>query len=203
MTVGPAYGKPLSIPVSLTRWRGFDSRGRVVGKRSKFKRMPRDLYRTFDPRALDALGPHLAPGTEFVEPCAGAFDLAAQLIAAGHWCVDASDIHPLTPGIRKADALQLQPTPFPIITNPPWSRKILHAMIAHFVTVAPEAWLLFDASWFHTDQARPYLVHCTDVVTVGRLLWIPGTTMRGKDDCAWYRFTPQRSSNGITAWPKR
>lgn len=173
-----------------------------MGKRSNFKRMPRDLYRTFDPRALAALAPHLAPGTEFVEPCAGAFDLAAQLIAAGHWCMDASDIKPLTPGIRRANALKMKPQPYAIITNPPWTRKLLHEMILHFITVAPEAWLLFDASWFHTDQAIGYLRYCSDVVTVGRLLWIPGTTMRGKDDVAWYRFS--RDATGeIRAWPKR
>jgi hypothetical protein len=150
--------------------------------------MPRDLYRTFDPRALVALAPHLQPGTEFVEPCAGAYDLAAQLVAAGHWCMDASDIKPLSPGIRKADALKLKTQPYSIITNPPWSRKLLHEMILHFITAAPEVWLLFDADWIHTQQAMQFLPYLRKVVSIGRLRWIPGTKMDGKDNCCFYLF---------------
>lgn len=173
-----------------------------MAKRSNFKRLPRDLYCTIDMRAGDALAPHLAAGTKFIEPCAGAWDLAAQLVAHGHICMDASDMKPLTDGVRKADALKLQPQPYAVITNPPWTRKVMHPMILRFLTSAPEAWLLFDANWFHTDQAIPYLRYCTDVVTIGRLLWIPGTTTRGKDDAAWYRFT--RDATGeIRAWPKQ
>jgi hypothetical protein len=164
--------------------------------------MSRDLYRTIDPRAVSALAPFLAAETEFIEPCAGAFDLGAQLVAAGHWCMDASDIKPLMTGIRTADALELQPQGHTIITNPPWSRPLLHKLIMHFMHCAPEAWLLFDADWFHTDQARPYLAHCTDFVSIGRLLWIPETKMRGKDNAAWYRFSAQATGE-IRAWPKR
>lgn len=178
--------------------------GRVIkiGRRSNFKRMPRDLYRTFDPRAVAALLPHLAPETEFIEPCAGAYDLAAQLIAAGHICMAASDIHPLTAGIDQADALSITAQRFAIITNPPWSRPLLHQMILHFVTIAPEVWLLLDATWFHTEQAKALLKHCTDVVTIGRMNWVPGTTMRSKDDSCWYRFT-RAESEWVRAWPKR
>jgi len=172
-----------------------------LGKRSNFKRIPRDLYRTIDPRAGDALARLLEPETRFIEPCAGHYDLAAQLIAHGHTCMDASDIK-ATPGVRRADALKLKPQPHQIITNPPWRRDLLHAMIMHFMQIAPAAWLLFDADWFHTAQAKPYLAYCTDYAAIGRLLWIPDTTMRGKDNAAWYRFTPH-GSNRITAWPQQ
>lgn len=172
-----------------------------MGKRSKFKRIPRDLYRTFDPRAGAAIAPHLAPGTQFIEPCAGAWDLAAQLVAMGHVCMADSDIKPLTPGTPKINALKLKPQPFPIITNPPWSRPLLHKMIEHFTSIAPHCWLLFDADWFHTNQAVPFMPWLTDYVAIGRLVWIPGTTTRGKDNAAWYRFERDHDRGGITAWP--
>ncbi len=55
-----------------------------MAKRSDgdFERIPNDLYRTWDPRAVRALLPHLAPRTRFVEPCAGAGDLIDQLVNA-------------------------------------------------------------------------------------------------------------------------
>lgn len=166
-----------------------------MGKRTKhgkFKRVDRDFYRTVDIRAGNALAPHLAADTQFIEPCAGAFDLAAQLIAHGHICMAATDLAPQSPGISQADAFLLQPQPHLIITNPPWRRDLLHALILHFIAVAPACWLLFDADWLHTDQAIPFMVHCTDYVPVGRLLWIPGTTTRAKDNASWYRFEANR-----------
>lgn len=74
-----------------------------------------------------------------------------------------------------------------IITNPPWSRKLLHPMIEKFMGIAP-TWLLFDANWMFTKQARRYLPNCVKIVSVGRLKWIPDTTMSAKDDCAWFYF---------------
>jgi len=69
----------------------------------------------------------------------------------------------------------------------------------HFKDLAP-TWLLFDADWMHTKQAIPYLKYCTDIVSVGRLIWIEGTKTSGKDNCVWFRF--DRKSDGITFHPK-
>jgi hypothetical protein len=74
-----------------------------------------------------------------------------------------------------------------IITNPPWSRPILHKMILHFQRLKP-TWLLFDSDWAYNRMAAPYLDTCSDIVAVGRLKWIEGTTHSGKDNCSWYRF---------------
>lgn len=180
--------------------------GDEIGKRENksirmFPRLERDFYPTIDPRAYRALAPHLLPETSFIEPCAGAFDLAAQLIAAGHTCESATDIAPQVPYVGEADALKISAQPHAIITNPPWSRPLLHQMIEHFISIAPYTWLLLDADWFHTNQARPLLRHCTDYVAVGRLLWIPGTSTRGKDNAAWYRFEQGGNGRGIRAWP--
>ncbi len=148
-----------------------------MAKRSNFKRREADAYLTWDPRAVRALLPHLSAATRFAEPCCGEGHLVAQLIEAGHVCTHMSD---LSEGV---DALTLGPLGL-VITNPPWSRPILHALIDHW----DDSWLLFDADWAHTKQAVPYLDRCTDIVSVGRLRWIEGTKMDGKDSVCWYRF---------------
>lgn len=164
-----------------------------MGKRSDFGRVDRDFYRTIDPRAVDALNPHLYHGTKFAEPCSGYGDLRARLEMFGHECTWDSDIedrHFVTTNVR--DALALDAADIGesecIITNPPWSRPILHAMIDHFTEIAPYAWLLFDADWAHTRQSAPYMKYCRKIVSIGRLRWIPNTTMQGKDSCCWYLF---------------
>jgi hypothetical protein len=78
-----------------------------------------------------------------------------------------------------------------IITNPPWDRPILHRMIQKVVEQNATAWLLFDADWWHTKQARPYKPFCEMVISVGRVKWIEGSKSTGKDNCAWYKFVGQ------------
>ena len=111
--------------------------------------------------------------------------LLDELERSGLKCVWASDIEDgvdafnLSPDlIAKADA---------IITNPPWTRRLLHPLILHFQKLKP-TWLLFDADWAFNKHSGPYLDQCSDIVAVGRLRWIEGTTMTGKDNAAWYRF---------------
>lgn len=170
-----------------------------MGKRSSFKRIEKDYYRTIDPRAVNALLPHLEERTRYVEPCAGDGTLIEQL--DGNWdhtmkvkatLAYASDIEPQVKWVKQQDALTLTSQDLnganTIITNPPWSRHILHPMIDLFSTLKP-TWLLFDSDWMHTIQSARYMRDlCTDVVSVGRLIWIPGTKTSGKDNCCWYRF---------------
>lgn len=167
-----------------------------MGKRSDFPRVEKDYYRTIDPRAVTALVPHLRPGTKFVEPCAGAGDLMDQLEARGHVCQTAFDLDPQRADIALMDALEWSPKRYlevdEVITNPPWSRPILHSLIDHLSALKP-TWLLFDADWAHTRQSEPYMARCVKIVSVGRLIWIPGTTMSGKDNCAWYLFDARHS----------
>lgn len=161
-----------------------------MSKRSNFKRLVGDAYMTIDPKAVKPLLFFLEHKTMFIEPCAGACDLVDMLAEHGHICTHAMDIDPQDDRVNKGDALLIEcPSPLPIITNPPWTRKVLHPMIEKFVTIAPEVWLLFDADWMHTKQAIPYLnKYCTDIVSVGRVKWIKDSKMSGKDNCAWYRF---------------
>lgn len=166
--------------------------GLEIGKRSDFKRVERDFYRTIDKREIGALMPFLDPFTRYSEPTCGVGDIVIQLAEKQMICTHANDIE------WGKDALKLTReelnNPDCIITNPPWDRKILHAMIDHFVSIAPYVWLLFDADWKQTGQSSRLMKdYCTDVVAVGRLIWIPGTKMSGKDNCAWYRFSKHKS----------
>lgn len=168
-----------------------------MGKRSEFERVEKDFYRTTDPRAAVAINPHLKAGTIYAEPCYGQGDLVLSLAENGHSCGWASDIvRPNNVGYT-IDCLELTAEHLEcvdaIITNPPWSRPVLHAIIEHFVEIIPYAWLLFDADWAHTKQSAPYMEKCTDIVSIGRLIWIPGTTTSGKDNCAWYRFSKDKT----------
>ena len=56
----------------------------------------------------------------------------------------------------------------------------MHALIAHFLRILPTVWLLLETDWASTKQAPPFMPWCSDIVSVGRLRWIEGTTMSGK-----------------------
>ena len=164
-----------------------------MGKRSDFKRRPQDKYRTFDPRAAAALAPHLPWGCRFWEPCAAAADLVKTLQAHGPECIVATDTVPECEGVYRLDALTATRADVDatgvthIITNPPWTRAILHRMIMHFSEIRP-TWLLFDADWAFTCQSAPFMDRCSRVVPVGRVKWIEGSRHQAMDSCAWYHF---------------
>lgn len=161
----------------------------------KFERTPRDLYETTDPHALAPLLPHLDPGTEFGEPCAGRGALIDLLEAAGHKCVWATDIEP-----KRADIGELNAMTIPRIgarnirakrwiTNPPWTRSILHPIIDRLSAMLP-CFFLFDSDWAYTRQSETLIWRCSRIIPVGRVKWIPGSEGVGFDNCSWYEFLP-------------
>ena len=156
-----------------------------MGKRSDFERRPMDDYAT-PVKAVAPLKPFLGSVKRFAEPCSGDGALIAHLEACGLSCAFSGDLR------RGFDALQITKWDVEgcdaIITNPPWTRSLLHPMIDRFRRLKP-TWLLFDADWMHTKQASPYLPYCSDIVSVGRLKWIEGSKYSGKDNVAWFRFT--------------
>ena len=83
-----------------------------------------------------------------------------------------------------------------IITNPPWSREVLHGLITHFQSIAP-TWLLLDADWKQTRQAAPFLPHCSDIVAIGRVKWIEGSKYTGKDNACWYKFDSRHTAGPV------
>ena len=166
---------------------------------NQFERIDKDFYPTIDDRAVLALIPHIQRVKSYVEPCCGQMHLVEMLerLKPDLKCFEYSDID------NGQNALDINEDYLlgadAIITNPPWSRPILHQMIMHFKDLAP-TYLLFDADWAHTKQAIPYLKYCTDIISVGRLIWIEGTKMTGKDNVCWYRF--DKESSGIEFHPK-
>lgn len=181
-----------------------------IGKRSTFERVERDFYRT-PPEAVAPLVPHLPADFTYWEPCAGDGALIDALWAVGGqnepYCALASDLVPQRNDILTIDALTVPRQHVVsewkcnfIITNPPWTRQILHPMIEHFSAMRP-TWLLFDADWMHTKQSAPFMGWCRKVVSVGRVKWIPDSKHTGKDNCAWYLF--DQNSTGPTVFVGR
>jgi hypothetical protein len=163
-----------------------------MGKRSDFPRRPMDSYDTPEEAVLPLL-PFLMDVHTFAEPCAGNGFLIRALEKHGLKCVWASDLRadvrkPVKGGI---DALKLTRNDLlraeAIISNPPWTRELLHPMIKHFMRLKP-TWLLFDADWMHNQQAVPFIVHCRAIVSVGRVKWMDGSAHTGLDNAAWFLF---------------
>jgi hypothetical protein len=190
-----------------------------MGRWSRFDRIPNDLYPTIDDRAFDPLVPFLLRDgiKTYAEPCWGLGHLEKGFQRFGLTCVSRSDIDPpeaddpdlcfpvadtvhrldgrfLTrDGLNGADA---------IITNPPWSRDVLHELIPLWAGFAT-TWLLFDAAWKNNGRTVPHLIekHCTDFVPLPRLKWFGGQHTAARD-CGWYRFCAQGSPSGLRFWPR-
>jgi hypothetical protein len=149
----------------------------------KFARSPADDYAT--PRsALEPLLPHLCREKPIVEPCPGDGYLSAHLGRAGF------TVYPKDGDARTAQ-YRVWGAKWVFVTNPPWSRELLHPIIENLSNQAP-TWLLFDADWAHTVQSIPYLPRLTNIVSVGRVKWMPGSESVGYDNACWYRFGPPR-----------
>lgn len=175
-----------------------------MGKRSDFQRMERDYYPT-PKKALEPLADWLNDHNEqgwFAEPCYGAGDLADALIEMTDMeCGFACDIEPQDVRVERKDALSTTLDDLGhcdyIITNPPWSRDVLHPMIEHFSVMKP-TWLLFDSDWMHTIQSKPFLPLLDTIISVGRIKWIPGSKYTAKDNCCWYLFDATRDPSFAT-----
>ena len=172
-----------------------------MGKRSDFPRRKNDAYDT-PPEAVRPLLPHLNPHTRFCEPCAGNGALADELERHGHICTRKRDIEPRREDIERKDALTtLTGNIDCFITNPRWTREILHPLIGFLSAQAP-TWLLFDADWMHTKQAAPFFPRLNMIVSVGRVKWIPDSPYAGKDNCCWYLFKPDNTRRWWQDGPK-
>ena len=162
----------------------------------KFARRVRDFYPT--PRAaVVPLLPHIHESDVIYEPCAGAGDLVRALRSFGFAVPLYSDI------LDGIDAAALSPADLALstvfITNPPWSRDVLHPIITNLSDLLP-TWLLLDADWSHTVQAAPFAVRCRKIVSVGRLRWIPDSPHTGLDNCAWYLFDKPAHTDTRYVW---
>jgi len=176
-----------------------------MGKRSDgaFKRRKNDTYDTpFGPAMR--LVTHLDSHVRYCEPCAGKGDLIRHLNLYGHDCVAAWDIDPRASGIDRVNALNIDEAPADadfFITNPPWTRSIMHPLIRHLSSMLP-TWLLFDADWMHNRDAREYLPSCVKIVSVGRVKWIEDSKYGALDNTAWYLFDAKHTDGPrFIGWP--
>jgi hypothetical protein len=161
----------------------------MMGKRSDFKRIARDLYDT-PAAAVEPLLPWLKPKTCFIEPCLGNGCLAEHLKRAGHILVGAYDL----PDDARLKQYNVEAGTM-FISNPPaWGRpKDLHPMIENLADQAP-CWLLMSADWLFNKTSGPLTRRLHRIVAVGRVKWIPNSPHVGKDNCAWLLF--ERPSRG-------
>jgi hypothetical protein len=90
--------------------------------------------------------------------------LIEHLTSAGHILVSARDL----PTDARSARYDIPPGAV-IITNPPWSRPVLHEIIVNLSDQAP-TWLLIDADWVHTQQAIPHLPRLRMIVGRARTL---------------------------------
>jgi hypothetical protein len=162
-----------------------------MGKRSSFERIPRDFYPT-PLKAVPPLIPQLRGVHTFAEPCCGDGTLVCHLESFGLRCVYRGDIADGRDALAAADYGDAAV----IITNPPYQRPLMHALIEHFMRILP-TWLLLETDWACTRQAGPFMPCCSDIVSVGRLRWIAGTTMSSKENFAWYRFDARHLAGPI------
>lgn len=179
-----------------------------MGKRSDFKKRANDKYCTPEKPILDLLKrDRVKPHNGYIEPFAGKNRMVNVLNDNGFECKGAYDIAPMAEGIDTLDALDLTTEHLRgasyIISNPPWTRELLHPILTHFITLPVSTWLLFDADWMHTTQNKaakatgsmntPQLLeYCTEIISIGRVSWMENGTS-GKDNCCWYNFCPFKS----------
>jgi len=175
-----------------------------MGKRSNFDRKDKDFYETpqdavevlaqqyysFSTDELDYFDPCYGGGAiergldKFVlSVCLGRFELTPEDYPRneGHHIYRAdATFHDYSANLRFKDIRYF-------ITNPPWTRFLLHAIIDNLAGQKP-TWLLFDADWMHTKQSAEYMKYCVKVVSIGRVKWFPDSKHTGKENCCWYLF---------------
>lgn len=161
----------------------------------KFQRNRNDFYAT-PPEAAAPLLPYLAfKGVRtFAEPCSGDGALVRFFEAHGLTCTYAGDVRNGNSALNLTHDYLKHPDC--IITNPPYARPIMHALIEHFMALAP-TWLLLEFDWFATRQSTDYVRHCTDVVPIGRVKWIPNSPSVGFDNYAWAHFHRDHTSGPL------
>jgi hypothetical protein len=162
-----------------------------MSKRSNFERREADFYPT-PWSAVVPLIPFLRGIRSFAEPCAGDRALVRHLQSFGLRCVYSGDI---STG-QDAFAVDSYGAADAIITNPPYTREVMHRLIEHFQRIQ-QTWLLLELDWASTRQAMPFMALCSDIVSIGRLKWIEGSRHTGKDNYGWFRFDARHRSDPI------
>lgn len=165
-----------------------------MGKRKsgKFEKRPRDYYATIDPDAVKPLISFIK-GLRVAEPCAGNGDLS-MLLEPDVKVVWESDLDPQNKHILQKNAMFLHEGDLQdcdtIVTNPPFTWKLLQPLLDHLPTLRP-TWLLLPADVAHNKRMGPYMNRCSDIVSVGRLHWMDNK-VKGVDNYCWFKFVNEQ-----------
>ena len=165
-----------------------------MGKRTKqdFEKRPRDFYSTIDPDAVKPLIPFIR-GLRVAEPCAGNGDLS-MLLEPDVKVVWESDLEPQNKHITQRNVLDIVPDDMCniqcIVTNPPFTWKLLQPLLDHLPTLLP-TWLLLPSDVAHNKRMGPYMKRCKSFVSVGRLYWVDNK-VKGVDNYAWFEFVDKQ-----------
>ena len=164
-----------------------------MGKRSDFERIPRDFYPT-PPEAVSPLIPFLRRDgiRTFAEPCCGDGRLVRHIESFGPRCVYQGDIATGQDALARDSYGGAQAA----ITNPPFTRKILHALIWHLARILP-TWMLLPTDWASNKENAKFIPMCSDIVPVGRVKWIEDSEWGSIDNFAWYRFDIRHTAGPI------
>jgi hypothetical protein len=163
-----------------------------LSKYSNFERKPRDAYFTPE-KAFLPLVPHLPVSTfTFAEPCAGDGRLVQHIEKHTKGvCTFASDIEPQKDWIASRDVFELTSglakNPQLMITNPPYEKDLLLAMIPYLTNIAP-TWLLLRSDFLFNKYAGQFRHTLTKVVAIGRVSW-EENGVSGKENHAWMLFS--------------
>jgi hypothetical protein len=160
-------------------------------RRPGLKRHKNDLYQT-PYHAVPPLIPWLRGIRTFAEPCCGDGDMVRHLESFGLRCVYAGDLSTGQDALASTDYND----PDVIITNPPYTRSVMHPMIEHFRKIAP-TWLLLEQDWCGTKQATPLLRSCTDMLPIGRVQWMAEKKGAGFDNSVWARFDAHHTAGPV------
>ena len=179
-----------------------------MGKRSSnYPRAERDLYPTSFKAVVPLISYLQRDGiVTFAEPCCGDCDLVSHLESFGLCCNYHGDIR------FGQDALWLRTETCrgaqAIISNLPFKYPdakgtypyLLLDLMRHFLALpALPIWLLMPHDFLTNAYAPPFLKHCSDIVVVGRVQWIPGSAHKGGfENSDWMRFDARHY--GVTAF---
>lgn len=182
-----------------------------MGKRktaTTFARREKGFYPT--PReAFAPLVPFLPKWGVYVDPCAGDGALVDHMRAEGLAVLGAWDIAPQASFVYAKDALALTAEDVgdcAVITNPPWPEPRRNgeptlSIIEHLLTVVPMGWFLLPADFMHNIYAAPLMRQCSQIVSIGRVTWIPGSGTSGLENCCWYQFYNFSTRGRLTFTP--
>lgn len=153
---------------------------------SGLPRHPNDHYDT-PTEAIKPLLPLLEnEGPVFAEPCLGSGNITLVLKRGGFLCGYAGDIQT---GQDVLEWTNPEKVDF-VCTNPPWdrSRALTNRIVDHLVCLGIPAWLLLPTDWLANQNSAPWLPHISDILFLGRVRWIAGTTNGGMENSCWIRF---------------